>query len=135
MSPNGTLLHTAQRLPHILAAPDIFAAGDCTRFPSPRYGRRIRLESVQNASDQGRAAAHAMLGDKQPYDALPWFWSDQYDVKFQIAGLSDGYDAYEIDGDPETKSFSISYSRDGKPIAVDAVNAPRAHMMARRSLA
>jgi 3-phenylpropionate/trans-cinnamate dioxygenase ferredoxin reductase subunit len=117
------------------AAPDIFAAGDCTRFPAPRYGCSVRLESVQNASDQGRAAAKAMLGQGERYDPLPWFWSDQYDVKFQIAGLANNYDALEIDGDPEVGPFSVSYFRDGKMIAVDAVNVPRAHMMARRSLA
>lgn len=117
------------------AAPDIYAAGDCTRFFLPRYGRQVRLESVQNANDQARAAAHAMLGEGEPYNALPWFWSDQYDVKFQIAGLSDGYDALEMDGDPEAGSFSVSYFRDGKLIAVDAINAARAHMMARKSLA
>ncbi len=120
---------------HCRAGPDIYAAGDCTRFPLPRYGRRVRLESVQNASDQGRAAAQAMMGQGEAYDALPWFWSDQYDVKFQIAGLSDGYDAFEVEGDPQAKSFSVSYYREGRPIAVDAVNAPRAHMTARRSLA
>jgi 3-phenylpropionate/trans-cinnamate dioxygenase ferredoxin reductase subunit len=117
------------------AGPDIFAAGDCTRFPLPRYGRSVRLESVQNANDQARAAAHAMLGMGEAYNALPWFWSDQYDVKFQIAGLSDGYDALEMDGNPDAGSFSVSYFRDGKPIAVDAVNAARAHMMARKTLA
>lgn len=117
------------------AAPGIFAAGDCTRFPLPRYGRTVRLESVQNASDQGRAAAQSMLGERTPYNALPWFWSDQYDVKFQIAGLSEGYDAFEVDGDPAAGAFSVSYTRDGKQIAVDAINAPRAHMMARRALA
>lgn len=117
------------------AGPDIYAAGDCTRFPLPRYGRRVRLESVQNANDQARAAAHAMLGMGEPYNALPWFWSDQYDVKFQIAGLSDGYDALEMDGDPDEGAFSVAYFRDGKPIAVDAINAARAHMTARKNLA
>jgi 3-phenylpropionate/trans-cinnamate dioxygenase ferredoxin reductase subunit len=90
---------------------------------------------VQNANDQARAAAQSMLGAGAPYNALPWFWSDQYDVKFQIAGLSDGYDALETDGDPNAGPFSVSYFRDGKMIAVDAVNAARAHMMARKTLA
>lgn len=118
------------------AAPGIYAAGDCTRFPLPRYdGRRVRLESVQNANDQARAAAQAMLGEGDHYNALPWFWSDQYDVKFQIAGLLDGYDALEMNGDPGTGSFSVSYYRDGKMVAVDAINAVRAHMMARKTLA
>ncbi|MBX2806621.1 MAG: FAD-dependent oxidoreductase [Hyphomicrobiales bacterium] len=117
------------------AAPDIYAAGDCTRFPLPRYGRTVRLESVQNANDQARAAAHSMLGEGEPYNALPWFWSDQYDVKFQIAGLSDGYHTLTVDGDPDAGSFSVSYYQDGKLIAVDAINAARAHMMARKMLA
>ena len=67
--------------------PAIYAIGDCTRFPSRRYGRRVRLECVQNAIDQAKAAASAILGKPQPYDPVPWFWSDQYEVKLQIAGL------------------------------------------------
>ncbi|MGD9804379.1 MAG: NAD(P)/FAD-dependent oxidoreductase [Hyphomicrobiaceae bacterium] len=117
------------------AADDIFAAGDCTRFTSRRYGRTIRLESVQNATDQGRAAAVSMLGSTDIYDPVPWFWSDQYDIKLQIAGLSQGYDRTEMTGDPAGGSFSLAYFADDRLLCVDAVNSPRAHMMARRQLA
>lgn len=113
---------------------DIYAAGDCASFFSKRYDRIIRLESVQNAIDQGKVAAQAMLGQEISYNPLPWFWSDQYDVKLQIAGLSQGFDRFEIEGDTSDNSFTVTYFKDGKPICVDAVNQPRAHMMARRSL-
>jgi len=117
------------------SAPDIYAIGDCTRFPSRRYGRRLRLESVQNAIDQAKAAAAAILGTPQPYDPVPWFWSDQYDLKLQMAGLSDGYDDIAIMGDIAAKRFSVEYRRAGRLIAVDAVNDARAHMLSRRRIA
>jgi len=117
------------------AGEDIYAAGDCTRFFSQRYGRSIRLESVQNATDQARAAAAAMLGGSETYDPVPWFWSDQYDIKLQIAGLNQGYDRTEITGDPASGSFSLAYFAGDRLLCVDAINAPRAHMMARRELA
>ena len=105
------------------------------RFPSRRYGRLVRLESVQNASDQARAVAQAIAGTPVAYDPVPWFWSDQYDVKLQIAGLAQGYDRHAAEGDPESGSFSVSYFQDDRLLAVDAVNAPRSHMLARRALA
>jgi 3-phenylpropionate/trans-cinnamate dioxygenase ferredoxin reductase subunit len=114
--------------------PDIYAAGDCASFFSTRYDRNIRLESVQNAIDQGKIAAQAMLGQEASYNPLPWFWSDQYDVKLQIAGLSQGFDRLEIEGDMSENSFTVTYFKDDTAICVDAVNQPRAHMMARRSL-
>ena len=118
------------------SAPDIYAIGDCTRFPSRRYGRKLRLESVQNAIDQGKtAAAASILGTPQPYDPVPWFWSDQYDLKLQMAGLSDGYDDASIVGDVTGKRFSVEYRRAGRLIAVDAVNDARAHMLSRRRIA
>lgn len=117
------------------SAPNIYAIGDCTRFPSRRYGRKLRLESVQNAIDQGKTAAAAILGKAQPYDPVPWFWSDQYDIKLQIAGLLDGYDSVEIVGDPAAAKFSAEYRKSGRLIAVDAINDGRAHMMARRRIA
>jgi 3-phenylpropionate/trans-cinnamate dioxygenase ferredoxin reductase subunit len=117
------------------SAPDIYAIGDCTRFPSRRYGRKLRLESVQNAIDQGKTAAAAILGNAQPYDPVPWFWSDQYEVKLQIAGMLDGYDSVEIVGDPAAAKFSAEYRKNGRLIAVDAINDGRAHMMARRRIA
>ncbi len=116
------------------SVPDIFAAGDCTRFPSARYGRRIRLESVQNANDQAKAAAMAMLGQPLTYDPVPWFWSDQFETKLQIAGLSQDYDRVTVDRDPGKGSFSVSYWQGDKLIAVDAINEPRAYMRARRQL-
>ena len=82
------------------AAPDVYAIGDCARFPSQRYGRKIRLECVQNAVDQAKAAAEAIMGKPKPYDPVPWFWSDQYEIKLQITGLLDGFDACETVGDP-----------------------------------
>jgi 3-phenylpropionate/trans-cinnamate dioxygenase ferredoxin reductase subunit len=115
--------------------PGIYAIGDCTRFPSRRYGRRLRLESVQNAIDQAKAAAASILGTPQPYDPVPWFWSDQYDLKLQMAGISDGYESADTVGDPATKRFSVEYRRGGRLIAVDAISDARAPMMARRRIA
>lgn len=117
------------------SAPDIFAAGDCTMFPSARYGRTVRLESVQNAIDQAKAAAAAMLGEEVAYDPVPWFWSDQFDTKLQIAGLSQGYDRTELEGSLEEGSFALRYFKGDRLLAVDTVNAPRLHMMARKALA
>ncbi|GAB2186964.1 NAD(P)/FAD-dependent oxidoreductase [Roseibium sp. LAB1] len=112
--------------------PDIFAAGDCTRFYSNRYQRSVRMESVQNAIDQAKAVAQALLGQEVDYDPLPWFWSDQYDIKLQIAGLSEGYDDTRVVGSTENSKFYVAYLHDGRLIAVDSINSPRSHMMARR---
>lgn len=112
--------------------PDIFAAGDCTRFYSNRYQRSVRMESVQNAIDQAKAVAQALLGQEVDYDPLPWFWSDQYDIKLQIAGLSEGYDDTKIVGSTDDSKFYVAYLHDGRLIAVDSINSPRSHMMARR---
>jgi 3-phenylpropionate/trans-cinnamate dioxygenase ferredoxin reductase subunit len=117
------------------AAPDVYAIGDCARFVSHRYGRRIRLECVQNAIDQAKAAASAILGKPVPYDPVPWFWSDQYEIKLQITGLLDGYDASETVGNPGEARFSVEYRKAGKLIAVDAINDGRAHMLGRRRIA
>jgi 3-phenylpropionate/trans-cinnamate dioxygenase ferredoxin reductase subunit len=105
------------------------------RFPSRRYGRLVRLESVQNAIDQAKAAADAMLGGSPSYDPVPWFWSDQYDAKLQIAGLSAGHGAVEIEGDPAAGPFAVAYRDGARLLAVDTINWPRRHMEARRSLA
>lgn len=105
--------------------PDIYAAGDCCSHPSALYHRRVRLESVQNANDQSRVAAANICGGNEVYNMTPWFWSDQYDVKLQSAGLSDGYDQIETDGSAEpgsTEGFVVSYYRDGKLIAADCIN-------------
>jgi len=117
------------------SAPDIFAAGDVASFPSRLYGRRVRLESVQNAIDQAKAAAKAMLGQAVTYDPVPWFWSDQYDVKLQIAGLIDGFTRTECEGDIAAGRFSVRYFAADRLIAVCSINDPKSHMLARRALA
>ena len=117
------------------AATDVYAIGDCARFYSHRYGRKIRLECVQNAVDQAKTAAAAIMGQGKPYDPVPWFWSDQYEIKLQITGLLDGYDAVETIGNPADNRFSVEYRKGGKLIAVDAINDGRAHMMGRRRIA
>ena len=117
------------------ADPAIYAAGDCTRFPSRRYGRALRLECVQNAIDQAKAVASEILGKPQHYDPVPWFWSDQYELKLQMAGLSDGYDDAQTVGDVSAARFSVEYRRNGKLIAVDAVNDGRAYMSGRKRIA
>jgi 3-phenylpropionate/trans-cinnamate dioxygenase ferredoxin reductase subunit len=117
------------------ADPAIHAAGDCTRFPSRRYGRALRLECVQNAIDQAKAVAAAILGKPQPYDPVPWFWSDQYELKLQMAGLSEGYDDARTVGDVAVARFSVEYRKDGRLIAVDAVNDGRAYMGGRKRIA
>jgi 3-phenylpropionate/trans-cinnamate dioxygenase ferredoxin reductase subunit len=115
--------------------PDIVAAGDCTRHFNPIYQRRVRLESIQNAMDQARTAAATLNGDLQPYHALPWFWSEQYGVKLQIAGLSQGYDNLVLRGDPETgRSFAVFYFLGDRLLAVDAVNRPGEFMTGKKLL-
>lgn len=110
----------------------VLAAGDCTRFFSRHYGRHVRLESVQNAIDQGRAAAAAITGRPFTYDPVPWFWSDQFDHKLQIAGLSQGYERMILRGVAESRQFSAFYFSGRKLLAVDSINRPRDHMLARR---
>lgn len=113
--------------------PEIVAAGDCTVHENALYGRTIRLESVQNAVDQAKVAAATLCGKEKPYEALPWFWSDQYDIKLQIAGLSQGYDETVIRGDiAGSRSFAVFYLREGVVIAVDAVNKPQEFMLGKR---
>src|SRR5207302_9460493 len=104
------------------ADPAVHAAGDCSRFPSRRYGRKLRLECVQNAIDQAKAVAAAILGKPQPYDTVPWFWSDQYELKLQIAGLSDGYDDAQTVGGVPGAHCSVEYRKTCRLSAVDAVN-------------
>ena len=112
---------------------DILAAGDCTSHYNPIYQRQLRLESVQNALDQATVAANTICGNLKPYSALPWFWSDQYDLKLQIAGLSQGYTNVVIRGDIKTsRSFAAFYLQDGKLLAVDAVNSPQAFMLGKK---
>ena len=115
--------------------PLIYAAGDCTSHPSPHYGRRVRLESVDNAFEQGVSAALNMLGIDTVHDKVPWFWSDQYDLKLIIVGMSQGHDTVVLRGDPAARSFSACYLRDGELIAVDAINSPKDQMAARKLIA
>ena len=101
--------------------PRIFAAGDCASRPLVHFGR---LESVHNAIEQGKLAAAAILGKPRPNEDCPWFWSDQYDLKLQIAGLSAGYDQIVVRGSPEDRKFAAFYLKNGTLIAVDAINSP-----------
>jgi 3-phenylpropionate/trans-cinnamate dioxygenase ferredoxin reductase subunit len=112
--------------------PDIFAAGDCASFPW--RGVRTRLESVQNAIEQAEHAAAAMLGATEPYDPVPWFWSDQYDVKLQIAGLNRGYDQVVTRPGKRPGSQSVWYYRQGALIAVDAMNDALAYAFGKKAL-
>ncbi|WP_312883578.1 NAD(P)/FAD-dependent oxidoreductase [Paraburkholderia youngii] len=115
--------------------PDIVAAGDCTLHPSPYYGR-IRLESVPNATEQAKAAAAALCGKDKPYRATPWFWSDQYDIKLQIAGLNTGYDQVVVRGTRDTgRSFSAFYLKEDRLLAVDCINRAQDFMLSKRVIA
>jgi len=112
--------------------PDICAAGDCTSHPNGIYGQKLRLESVHNAIEQGKTAAATLAGKEKPYSQVPWFWSDQYDLKLQIAGLSTGYTQAVVRGDPAAgRSFAVFYLKDGVLIAVDAINRAPEFMMAK----
>lgn len=104
--------------------PRIFAAGDCACRPLVHFGRSGRLESVHNAIEQGKLAAAAILGKPRPIEDCPWFWSDQYDLKLQIAGLSQGYDQIVLRGSPDDRKFAAFYLKNGTLIAVDAINSP-----------
>ena len=115
--------------------PDIYAAGDVTWHHNPIYDTHIRLESVPNATDQAKIIAAHITGKPKPYNSLPWFWSDQFDLKLQIAGLSTGYDEVIIRGDISgSRSFAAYYFAGERFLAVDAVNAPRDFMFGRMSL-
>lgn len=112
---------------------DIVAAGDCARHYNAIYKLHMRLESVQNAVDQAKVAAATVCGKVKEYNALPWFWSDQYDVKLQIAGLSQGYDELLLRGEiNQGRKFAAFYLKEGKVIAVDAVNSPQEFMLGKR---
>lgn len=116
------------------ADPAIFAAGDCTRHIG-REGHPLRLELVQNAIDQAKHAALAMLGKHTPYREVPWFWSDQYDLKLQIAGLAWPTDTIVLRGDPATRKFAIFHLREGRVVAVEAVNAAPEYLVGRKLIA
>jgi 3-phenylpropionate/trans-cinnamate dioxygenase ferredoxin reductase subunit len=113
----------------------IFAAGDCANHPSPRYGRRVRIESVDNAFEQAKTAALNLLDRKIAHDRVPWFWSDQFDSKLLIAGLSLDYDQQVLRGDPASRSFSVCYLKGQELVAVEAINHSKDYMAARKLIA
>ncbi|HEX5431683.1 MAG TPA: FAD-dependent oxidoreductase [Bryobacteraceae bacterium] len=127
-APNGIsvneFLHTEDR--------NIYAIGDCAEYPNPFAGSRVRLESVQNAVDQAVCVARAITGKRAPYNAAPWFWSDQFDLRLQMAGLPLGHGEIAIRGNPESGKFSVFYFRDGRLCAVDSINRPADHLAARK---
>jgi 3-phenylpropionate/trans-cinnamate dioxygenase ferredoxin reductase subunit len=112
--------------------PHVFAIGDCTNHPNALLGRRLRLESVPNATDQARVAVTNMLGGDATYAAIPWFWSDQYELKLQMVGFSADGDTAVTRGDPATNQFATFYLKDGVLVAVDAVNSPKEFMACRQ---
>jgi 3-phenylpropionate/trans-cinnamate dioxygenase ferredoxin reductase subunit len=114
--------------------PAIFAAGDCTRHHG-RDGAEIRLECVQNAIDQAKHAALAMMGELKTYNEVPWFWSDQYDLKLQIAGLARPGDSIAVRGEPSSRKFAVFHLRDGAVAAVEAVNAAPEYLIGRKLIA
>jgi 3-phenylpropionate/trans-cinnamate dioxygenase ferredoxin reductase subunit len=113
--------------------PDVYAIGDCAAHANAfADGAVIRLESVQNANDMGTTAAKSICGVGAPYHAVPWFWSNQYDLKLQTVGLSTGHDATVLRGDPATRSFSVIYLKAGKVIALDCVNMIKDYVQGRK---
>jgi 3-phenylpropionate/trans-cinnamate dioxygenase ferredoxin reductase subunit len=114
--------------------PDVFAIGDVAAQYSPLYDRQVRIESVPDATEQAKTVARFITGDPKPHDTLPWFWSDQFDLKLQIAGLSQGYDDLVLRGNQAEHSFAAYYFEGERLLAVDAVNAPRDFMMAKMAL-
>ncbi|WP_432201460.1 NAD(P)/FAD-dependent oxidoreductase [Erythrobacter sp. W53] len=112
---------------------DIYAIGDCAAHANPfADGAVIRLESVQNANDMAMCTARSIMGDKQPYNAVPWFWSNQYDLRLQTVGLSLGYDETVLRGNPEDRKFSVVYLKEGQVIALDCVNNTRDYAQGRK---
>ena len=112
--------------------PHVYAVGDCARHANAfADGLPVRLESVQNANDMAAVVASAITGAPQPYHAVPWFWSDQYDLKLQTVGLSAGHDGEVVRGDPASRSFSIVYTRARRVVALDCVNAVKDYVQGR----
>ena len=117
------------------SAPDISAVGDCAVYPSKHFGGPLRLESVQNAVDHARCLAARLTGVAEPYASVPWFWSNQFDARLQIAGLATGHDEAVVHGDPGKGSFSVFCFRAGQLVCVESVNRTADHMAARKLLA
>src|SRR6187402_1382447 len=116
--------------------PDVYAIGDCAAHANPWAGGAvIRLESVQNANDMASTASRAICGDPQPYHAVPWFWSNQYDLRLQTVGLSLGHDATVLRGDPASRSFSVVYLKAGQVVALDCVNRTKDYAQGRKLIA
>jgi len=111
---------------------NVYAAGDCTNHPNPILNRRLRLESVPNAMEQARVAANNMCGGDKTYAAVPWFWSDQYELKLQMVGFSADGDTQVIRGDQSINQFAVFYLKEGAIVAVDAVNSPREFMVCKQ---
>jgi 3-phenylpropionate/trans-cinnamate dioxygenase ferredoxin reductase subunit len=114
------------------SAPDVYAAGDCTNHPNPLLDRRLRLESVPNAMEQARVAAANMVGGDKVYASIPWFWSDQYELKLQMVGFSADGDTQVVRGDMDANAFAVFYLKDGKVVAADAVNSPKEFMICKQ---
>lgn len=111
--------------------PDVFAVGDCAMHMNSYAKTRIRLESVQNANDQATAVAKTIVGTPTPYNAVPWFWSNQYDLRLQTVGLSMGYDKIIVRGDMASRSFSMVYLNEGRVLALDCINSAKDYMQGR----
>src|SRR3546814_563371 len=116
----------------LTSLPDVYAVGDCAAHAN-KYagGAQIRLESVQNANDQAKVAVSDIMGQPVEYDAVPWFWSNQYDLRLQTVGLSSGHDKVIVRGEPATRSFSVLYLKGGRLIALDSVNATKDYVQGR----
>jgi 3-phenylpropionate/trans-cinnamate dioxygenase ferredoxin reductase subunit len=114
------------------SAPDVYAAGDCTNHPNPLLHRRLRLESVPNAMEQARVAVANMCGGDKVYASIPWFWSDQYELKLQMLGFSADGDTQVVRGDMDANTFAVFYLKDGKLVAADAVNSPKEFMVCKQ---
>ena len=115
--------------------PHIFAVGDCSNHPNNIFKQRLRLESVQNAVEQAKSIAASIAGSAKPYQEVPWFWSDQYNIKLQIAGISQNYDHCVVRGFPEEEKFAVFYQKDKRIIAVDAINSPKEFMVGKKWIA
>ncbi|AXE17139.1 ferredoxin-NAD reductase [Runella rosea] len=128
---NGILVNEYQQT----SVANIYAIGDCANHYNAFAQKRLRLESVQNAVDQAKTAVNHVLGKAQPYHAVPWFWTNQYHLKLQMAGISAGFDRYVLRGDIDTDKFSVYYFQKNRLIAVDSLNRPADHLNARKLLA
>jgi 3-phenylpropionate/trans-cinnamate dioxygenase ferredoxin reductase subunit len=116
------------------ANPRVLAAGDCAYHMNRYAGRKLRLESVQNATDQARVAGASLAGRSVQYDAVPWFWSDQFNIKLQMVGFSEGADAHIVRGVPADGKFCVLHLREGLLVGMDAINAPAEYVTMKRLL-